>query len=70
LGRFGWAEAGVGGGSLNSIIKTEIKNLAHEMEGKFLSKKAKQYISQELKRLGMKNINVVVEKEVADERQG
>jgi hypothetical protein len=50
---------------LNHIIKREITNLAEQLEGKRLSPKAKRYISQELKRLGTKNINVVVEKEVA-----
>ncbi|WP_347986222.1 hypothetical protein [Methylomonas sp. AM2-LC] len=51
---------------LNNILKTEIKKLDKEMEGKRLSREARRYISQELRRLGTKNINIVVEKDVAD----
>lgn len=55
---------------LNSMLKSEIKYLAAEMKDKKLSKKAKQYISGELKRMGtdkLETVNIVVDKDLADE---
>lgn len=54
---------------LNSMLQSEIKYLAAEMEGKKLSKNAKKYIAGELKRMGkdrLETVNIVVDKDVAD----
>lgn len=51
---------------LNHMLKSEITYLAAEMKGKRLSKRAKRYIAGELKRLGTVNVNIVVDKEVAE----
>ena len=51
---------------LNSVIQEEIKHLARDMQGKKLSSKANRYISGELKRLGAKQVNIVVDQSTAD----
>lgn len=51
---------------LNHIIKNEVPYLLKEIGDLVLSKMARLYISRELKRLGTKNINVVVDKETSE----
>ncbi len=51
---------------LNHIIKAEVAHLAEEMAGKRLSSKARQYVSQQLKKMGTKTVNVVVDKDTAN----
>ncbi len=51
---------------LNSVIKEELNHLARDMEGKRLSSKANRYISGELKKLGTKQVNIVVDQTTAD----
>jgi hypothetical protein len=51
---------------LNYMIKNETANLAREMKGLKLSNPARRYISGELKRLGTKPVNIVVDKDTAD----
>ncbi len=50
---------------LNYVIKSETEHLAKEMHGLKLSKPARRFISGELKKLGTKTINVVVDKDTA-----
>ena len=50
---------------LNHIIRLELSNLNKDMEGLKLTNPARHYISGELKRLGTKTINVVVDKDTA-----
>lgn len=50
---------------LNSMIREEIPHLAREMKGKRLSNAANRYISGELKRLGTRTVNIVVDKSTA-----
>lgn len=51
---------------LNHMIRTEISHLENELEGRELSGKARRYISGQLKRMGTRTINVVVDKETAE----
>lgn len=51
---------------LNAMIKAELPYLEVEMKGKRLSSKAKRHIAASLKRMGTHNVNIVVEKEIAD----
>lgn len=51
---------------LNAMIKAELPYLKSDMRGKVLSTKAKKYIAGSLKRMGIHNVNIVVEREVAD----
>lgn len=51
---------------LNAMIQEEVQHLATDMKGKRLTSSAKRYISGQLKRMGTKQINVVVDKETAD----
>lgn len=51
---------------LNAMIKAELPYLKMDMRGKVLSAKAKRYIAGSLKRMGTQNVNIVVEKDVAD----
>lgn len=51
---------------LNAMIKAELPYLEAEMQGKVLSTKAKRYIAGSLKRMGTHNVNIVVEKDIAD----
>ena len=51
---------------LNHMIKSEVRNLASDTKGLQLSNPARRYISGELKRLGTKTINVVVDKDTAE----
>lgn len=51
---------------LNSVIQGELKHLARDMEGKKLSSKANRYISGELKKLGTKQVNIVVDHSTAE----
>jgi len=50
---------------LNSMIREEIPYLAEEMKGLRLSTKANRYISGELKKMGTKPVNIVVDKSTA-----
>jgi len=54
---------------LNHMLKSEVSHLAEEMKGLKLSGCARRYISGELKRLGTKTINVVVDKETSEKLQ-
>jgi len=51
---------------LNHMIKVETPNLAKDLDGRCLSSVANRYIAGELKRLGTKQVNIVVEKSTAD----
>lgn len=51
---------------LNAMIQEETQHLAREMEGKRLASSAKRHIAAELKRMGTKQVNVVVDKATAD----
>ena len=51
---------------LNHIMKTEVRRLRDELKGKRQSFAARRYISGELKRLGTRTVNVVVDKAVAE----
>lgn len=51
---------------LNHMIKVETPNLAKELNGRRMSTKARRYVSGQLKRMGTKTVNIVVDKEVAD----
>ncbi len=50
---------------LNSVLQEELKHLARDMQGKKLSSKANRYISGELKKLGTKQVNIVVDQSTA-----
>lgn len=52
---------------LNHVISVELANLKRGVEGKKNSAVAKRYISSNLKALGTKSINVVVDKQVAND---
>lgn len=51
---------------LNDVLKTEAKNLAADLKGLRQSPRARSYVSGELKRLGTRSVNIVVEKSTAD----
>lgn len=51
---------------LNAMIKEEVQHLANDMEGKRLTLRTKRYISGELRRMGTKPVNVVVDKATAE----
>ncbi|WP_028452524.1 hypothetical protein [Chitinilyticum aquatile] len=51
---------------LNNMIKQETPYLARELKGCRLSSNARRYISGSLKRLGTKQVNIVVDKETAE----
>jgi hypothetical protein len=51
---------------LNSMIQREVQHLAHDMESKRLTIRAKRHIAGELKRMGTTTVNVVVDKATAD----
>lgn len=51
---------------LNNMIREETQHLAHDLEGKRLTTKAKRHIAGELKRMGTVSVNVVVDKSTAD----
>lgn len=51
---------------LNAMIQEEVQHLAKDLEGKRLTLSAKQYIAGELKRMGTRQVNVVVDKTTAD----
>jgi hypothetical protein len=52
-------------GFLNMMIETELPNLASDLKGKRNSPEARLYISRALKRVGLRQINLVVSKKVA-----
>ncbi|MHB0990286.1 MAG: hypothetical protein ACYC0M_03280 [Burkholderiales bacterium] len=52
---------------LNRVLQEELKHLARDMQGKKMSSKANRYISGELKKLGTKQVNIVVDQSTADE---
>lgn len=51
---------------LNHMIKLETPQLERDMKGLKLSNSTRRYISGELKRLGTKTLNVVVDKETSE----
>jgi metal-responsive CopG/Arc/MetJ family transcriptional regulator len=51
---------------LNAMIQEEVQHLAKDLEGKQLTVSAKRYIAGELKRMGTRQVNVVVDKTTAD----
>ena len=51
---------------LNHMIKVETPHLAKDLEGHRLSSSGNRYIARELKRLGTKPVNIVVEKATAN----
>ncbi|NDU80278.1 MAG: hypothetical protein G3I11_02860 [Ferrovum sp.] len=51
---------------LNAIIGGEIENLANDMDGKQLTSKANRYVAGELKRMGTRSVNIVVDKSTAE----
>lgn len=51
---------------LNHMIKLETPRLEHDMKDLKLSNQARRYISGELKRLGTKTLNVVVDKDTSE----
>jgi hypothetical protein len=51
---------------LNDVLKTEAKNLAADLEGLEQSPRARSYVASELKRLGTRSVNIVVEKSTAE----
>ncbi len=51
---------------LNHMIMIETPHLARELNGRRISVKARRYISGELKRMGTRTVNIVVDKDVAD----
>lgn len=51
---------------LNAMIREEVSNLKEDLAGRCNSAAAKRHIARELKRLGTKTVNVVVDKATAD----
>jgi hypothetical protein len=53
-------------GFFNKIVKDEVDQLAEEMGDRRLSERAHRYVSAQLKKMGTKTVNIVVEKETAE----
>lgn len=51
---------------LNSMIRQETPHLAEELAGKRMSSAARTYVARTLKRMGTRQINIVVDRETAD----
>lgn len=52
---------------VNHMIKTELPYLADDMKGRRLSAAARRFVAGELKRMGTTTVNVVVDKQVAED---
>lgn len=52
---------------MNIVLKAELPELRKDLQGRRLSPAARKFISGELKRLGTRNINVVVDKVIAEQ---